>query len=374
MLTEINLYQFKRFQDELIEFFPLTLLTGINGMGKSSVIQSLLTLRQSFDKGELRQRNQLVIEDDQLANLVSPDDMLCSKAIDNTVAFELKDSYGNGARWSLQAEGKSNTLPVVVDQITGDIFASNLFADNFQYLSAERLGPRIIYDRSSVKRYHSPLGYRGEFSADKILEVLTSLEKTTSAAFDKKKEPATVYDQLSFWLSEIVYPGSRVSASVAGASQIELSYAFREEHTKVFNPVNVGFGFSYALPVILAVLMAKPGSLLIIENPEAHLHPKGQSSMGMFLGLAANNGIQIITETHSDHVLNGIRMIAKGGTPYGDIDPGLVKIHFFYTGNQAVGNSAEVKRSLDLLSDGNLTGWPKNFFDEWENNLRFLIT
>lgn len=63
MLTNIHLFQFKRFKDELIEFFPLTLLTGINGMGKSSVIEALLALRQSFDRGELQNNKKLVIED-----------------------------------------------------------------------------------------------------------------------------------------------------------------------------------------------------------------------------------------------------------------------------------------------------------------------
>jgi len=372
MLTELKLFQFKRFKDEEIELYPLTLLTGINGMGKSSVIQSLLALRQSYDRGELIQRNQLLIEG-ELTNIVSPDAMLSSAANDKTVAFELSDSNGNNLRWSAQAEGGSNTLPLKLANIKGDISRSNLFANDFQYLNAERIGPRLVYDRLTTKLYHSPLGIQGEFTADKILNVLTTNEVSSLPSFNESAKYNTVYDDLSFWLSEIVYPGSRVTANVAGSTQIALSYAFKEEKTMVFNPLNVGFGFSYALPVILAILIAKKGSLLIVENPEAHLHPKGQSRMGMLLAIAAMNGIQIITETHSDHILNGIRMIIKGGTNYGEVDQALVKVHFFQRSKEVKGEVTEVKKSLDLYSDGSVSSWPKDFFDEWENSLRFLI-
>ena len=372
MLAELNLFQFKRFDNETIELYPLTLLTGINGMGKSTVVQSLLTLRQSFDKGELLQRSNLVIEDQELVNLISPDDMLSSSAKDKTVAITLTDDNAGRCRWSVQAEGASNTLPAKKDEVDGDIFKSNLFDERFQYLSAERIGPRLSYDRLSIKRYHSPLGVQGEFAPDKLLEILTSGEKTNLTTEDEK-EPRLIYDAVNYWIGEIIYPGTKVTPNDAKAKQVSLSYSFPDDKFKVYNPLNVGFGFSYALPVILAVLIAKPGSLLIVENPEAHLHPKGQSAMGMLLALAADNDIQVIMETHSDHVLNGIRMIAKGGTPYGRVDPELVKIHFFHPVQKNDKGTDTRKRSIGLLDGGKLTGWPKNFFDEWENNLRFLI-
>jgi predicted ATPase len=72
-------------------------------------------------------------------------------------------------------------------------------------------------------------------------------------------------------------------------------------------PTNMGFGVSYALPIVLGALTAANGGLIIIENPEAHLHPAGQSQMGIFLARMASAGVQVIAETHSDHVLNGVR-------------------------------------------------------------------
>ncbi|MCQ4437669.1 AAA family ATPase, partial [Clostridioides difficile] len=74
---------------------------------------------------------------------------------------------------------------------------------------------------------------------------------------------------------------------------------------------NVGFGITYVLSIITLVLSAEPGDILIIENPEAHVHPRGQIELGKFLALASKSGIQIIVETHSDHIFNGMRLFIK---------------------------------------------------------------
>ena len=78
-----------------------------------------------------------------------------------------------------------------------------------------------------------------------------------------------------------------------------------------YRPTNVGFGITYALPIVVSALSARPGSLLIVENPEAHLHPRGQVKMGELLCQASEAGIQVLIETHSDHVLNGIRLAVR---------------------------------------------------------------
>lgn len=366
MLTDINLFQFKRFKDEFIELFPLTLLTGINGMGKSSVVQALITLRQSFDRGDLQNNNKLVIEDKELVNLISPNDMLCADAESKDVSITLVDDKDNKATWSVIAEGKSNSLPFTYKENEGNIYSSALFDESFQYLNAERIGPRVSYDRLSVNRPHSPIGYSGEYTASRILEAVNNLEevqleKVLLRAFSKK-----VYDQLSAWISEIIYPDTKVAIDGSDSSKIDLKYTFKDQPTKTFNPMNIGFGFSYALPVILAVLTGKKNSLLIVENPEAHLHPKGQSRMGRLLALAAESGMQIIVETHSDHLLNGIRVATKKT----ELSSNKTQIHYF-TGNQS--NKSNCKISFAIEEDGSVERWPSGFFDEWDNMLNELL-
>lgn len=73
-------------------------------------------------------------------------------------------------------------------------------------------------------------------------------------------------------------------------------------------PANVGFGYTYILPIIVSGLIAQKGQILIVENPEAHLHPKAQSEIAKFLALVASCGVQIYIESHSEHILNGLRI------------------------------------------------------------------
>lgn len=368
MLSDINLHQFKRFKDESVELYPLTLMTGINGMGKSTVVQSLLLLRQSFDKGELQNNSKLVIEDKELVNLVSPDDMLCSDADDKTVSIELVDDKKNAAKWVVVAEGKSNTLPYKYERNDGDIYSSSLFSEEFQYLNAERIGPRVTYDRLSVTKPHSPIGYRGEFVANRILETVTNIEDVKLKDVLIEGVSAKVYDQLSAWVSEIIYPGTKVSIDDSDGSKINLQYSFKDEQTKTFNPLNIGFGFSFALPVILAILTAKPGSLIVIENPEAHLHPRGQSRMGRLIALAVQSGVQILVETHSDHLLNGIRVAVKQGK----LNCNKTHIHYF-TADKVELRDLKYKISFAIEEDGGLERWPTGFFDEWDKMLDELL-
>ncbi|MFP3675059.1 hypothetical protein SB724_19790, partial [Bacillus sp. SIMBA_031] len=87
---------------------------------------------------------------------------------------------------------------------------SSLFQTSFQYLNAERIGPRKSYDRLSVSRNHSPLGYRGEYTATKLSEAATKLEKMIHPSLSLTSSEF-IYDQVSNWLSKIIHPGTKVS-------------------------------------------------------------------------------------------------------------------------------------------------------------------
>lgn len=366
MLTDLNLFQFKRFKDEYIELFPLTLLTGINGMGKSSVIQALMVLRQSFDRGDLQNNNKIVIEDKELVNLISPKDILYTDAESSEVSFTLSDDKDNEASWTIIAEGIDNSLPCIFKEIKGDIFSSSLFDSNFQYLNAERIGPRPNYDKLTINRNHSPIGCRGEFTANRLLEAVATNEIVQLDGVIMKGYSTMVYDQVSAWVSEIIYPGTKIKPAISDNAKINLNYTFKEQPTRTFNPMNIGFGFSYALPIILAVLTGKKDSLLIVENPEAHLHPKGQSRMGRLLALAAESGMQVIIESHSDHLLNGIRLATKKK----ELSCMNSQIHYF---TNEKSNNGNYKISFAIEEDGKVEKWPSGFFDEWDNMLDELL-
>jgi predicted ATPase len=118
------------------------------------------------------------------------------------------------------------------------------------------------------------------------------------------------------------------------------------------------------MPIIIAALAAEKGDLLLIENPEVHLHPSGQALIGQFLAEVAQAGIQVIVESHSDHVLNGIRRAVKSCK----IDSRDVVLHFF-----SARHDGEVPyRSPRLASDGTINQWPTGFFDQFDKDMNFF--
>ena len=166
-------------------------------------------------------------------------------------------------------------------------------------------------------------------------------------------------------------PGIRVRALAQPQfNAVTLAYAFLQggEWTTDFKPQNVGFGLTYVLPVVTALLRAKPGDLLILENPESHLHPAGQFAVGRLCAMVANAGVQLILESHSDHFLNGIRVAVKNKLIPAE------KVRLFYLERQ---NDNAAHQSIvyqpELDDDGRIDHWPKGFFDEWDKSLEQLL-
>ena len=141
--------------------------------------------------------------------------------------------------------------------------------------------------------------------------------------------------------------------------------------SRPFRATNVGFGVSYALPPVVALLAPKPdGSnsrehLVVIENPEAHIHPAGQTAMAELAARAVASGSQVVLETHSDHVLNGVRLAVVEGI----LSPDVVVIHYFER------SGLDVRMTTPVITDnGRLDIWPEGFFDQYERDLSRLIS
>ena len=149
---------------------------------------------------------------------------------------------------------------------------------------------------------------------------------------------------------------------------ISLRYSFgiEKQLSSDYRATNTGFGLSYTLPVLVAILSAKPGALLLFENPESHLHPKGQAKIGELMAKAANCGVQIVVETHSDHVLNGIRVAVRKGL----LPPENVCLHFFE--RHADKACSEIISPI-MDRNGRIDRWPDYFFDEWDKSLEALL-
>ena len=368
MIETIRIRNFKCFEDQTLRLAPFTLLSGPNAAGKSSVLQALLLLRQSYQQGFLATEG-LVLNGD-LVQLGTAGDVLFEGAGDPIFGFSLSLEDKILASWYFQYDHPADIVrPYSFSSDLGSLDRT-LFGNDFQYMSAERIGPRTYSPASEYwVKDRRQLGPRGEYAAH-FLSLFGTETHVLDGLLHPSESNSLLIPQLEAWMGEIS-PGVRIQPGFYPSLDLaSLQYSFVQERgvTNPYRPTHVGFGLSYTLPVILAVLMSAPGTLLLIENPEAHLHPKGQVRLGELLARAAASGIQTIVESHSDHLLNGLRIAVRDGI----LQPDDAQIHFLNRSTSATDMSSRVI-SPKVDRDGRLDKWPEGFFDEWEKSLERLI-
>lgn len=370
MLDHIALRNFKAFDEVELELGALTLLSGLNGSGKSTILQAFGLLRQSYDARFLLEGS-LALNGD-LVELGTGRDVLYQQFDTPEISISLGERVDNSDRvytWRAAAGSDADVLPCADKPKPGELPLLDLLAHGFQFLRADRITPAVTFPKSqNAVRQQLFLGARGEFTAHFLLEFGEQIITSEIVRCADEPKAVSLIAQVNAWMQEFS-PGVRVEpASVPMTDLVRLVFSYRGEsaaYGDFLRPTNVGFGLTHALPVVTACLAAKPGTLLIIENPEAQLHPRGQSTLGRLLALTAANGAQVIVETHSDHVLNGIRLAVKDSL----LAPQSVRLHFFSRKpGEASGHESPV-----LGPDGRLSYWPPGFFDQWERSLDRLL-
>lgn len=362
MILDIKIEGLKRFRDETIALGPLTVLTGLNGSGKSSLIQAIFMAREASTNGSSSIR------------LNGPFGLQLGTAIDvlnwsseGPIKVTLNNAGSGAARWAFGVPDEDSLYLDVLEKPTVPPLALRTQPRIFTFVSAERLGPRGSSMTSAVPDGDLEVGREGEYCAHVLSVLGDKVIEHIERAHPLYEDPAPrlLKYEVEHWLSEISQPievtGERLQASTVA----ELRYRF-PGGTWV-RATNMGFGITYALPIILGGLIAEPGGLLIIENPEAHLHPAGQSRMGVFLAWLAGKGLQVIVETHSDHVLNGMR---RAVAEYKYLDAKGAAIHYFSGGT---GEGIEqIFVPLSFTDSGSLSSWPAGFFDQYQIDVASL--
>ncbi len=137
--------------------------------------------------------------------------------------------------------------------------------------------------------------------------------------------------------------------------EIRVGRTLQSDASDLVSIADVGIGVSQTLPVLVALLAAKPGQLVYLEQPEIHLHPRAQTAMAQVLADAAMRGVRVVAETHSSLLLLGVQtLVAEGKLP-----PELVKLHWFTRGD----DGATTIQSADLDEGGAFGDWPEDFDD-----------
>ncbi|MEE3718248.1 DUF3696 domain-containing protein [Tumidithrix elongata RA019] len=364
MINLVELRSFKCFEKEVLKLENITLLTGLNSSGKSSFIQSLLLLRQSYHQGLLPDFG-LALNGDLVA-IGTAQDALFEGAVEDQIGFEVTWEDGKKGQWLFNYDGIADVLSLNSQPTISEIYNTSLFENSFHYLTAERIGPRPFFETSEFQvRQLKQIGTRGEYAAH-FLSVYRDEDIPNLSLSHPKAKSNSLIEQVRAWMGE-VSPGTKIERKVSpdmGLVSLQYSYGL----SNPYRATNVGFGITYTLPILIAILSAPAGTLIVLENPEAHLHPKGQAMMGNLLALAANCGVQVIVETHSDHVLNGIRLAVHSGK----IKPDDVCLHFFQRIEQNGQASSKVS-SPKIDRNGRIDQWPDGFFDEWDKSLDALL-
>lgn len=367
MISELRLKNFKAFKDLELELRSFNLLSGLNSVGKSTILQSLLVLRQSYLEAEESERTSaefpLQLNGDYI-ELGDVQDVFYRargrETTDNILAIGIEDTVAGDNEWQYARRPNVDFF----DNATflgnaSRILDTSLFSTSgkFQYIQAERIGPRVYTSTSDSRIARRDLGKAGEYTIHYLNQHQDDRIPYEELLFEDSDGDNRLIDQVIKWMGTIS-PNTVIETEVnreLGVSRLVIDD---------YRATNVGFGISYVLPVIVAILSSSKEDILLLENPEAHLHPQGQAQMGILMARAAAAGIQIICETHSDHILNGVRYATKAGF----VTSEQITIHHF-----AIEEGKRQHYQITVHEDGDLTPWPSGFFDEFEKMLMKLV-
>ncbi|TNJ64551.1 DUF3696 domain-containing protein [Paenibacillus hemerocallicola] len=293
MITKLKIHNLKCFDSVEMSLNNFTLLTGMNSAGKSTIIQAILLAVQNVTENGRFPLNGRLVSLGQFSDV--------RNFIRNAKEFEVEVSSknNNSVKFKFIENGQEVKCEITNDS---EVLIDYLHQKNHRisYFSSKRIGSQDLY----LKNYDSYLnfGILGEFAIDYF-------EKNKSTQIEDyliKEKPVgkTLELQVNYWLKYIL--NCEISTEdISGTDQVRVKYKY--SNNRYVRPRNIGSGLSYIISLLISVMSSKKDDLIIIENPEIHLHPSAQSKLTEFLTFCSENGIKLIVETHSDHIFNGVR-------------------------------------------------------------------
>jgi predicted ATPase len=381
MIKELEIRNFKSHNVTQLNISNLTVLCGGNGVGKSSIMQILLLLRDAYIKD--RSFSILDLKSNSVKIGTAKDAIYeFNSEISDAISIRFKSDIGQYYfvyEANLEAEKVKSFIRAKTEQTEKPDIIENesLFNTNFQFISSARLGPQTQYDKDDkvidVYKQISVIEGKAEYFVH-FLEAYKNLNVKEDIRHPSCEFP-DLLAQVIAWEQEIS-EGVNIEIQNLGKLGFVLKYYFDTEasgtkKTQTFEATNVGFGLSYVMPILVAILSAKKDTLLFIENPEAHLHPNGISKLTELICLAAQAGIQIILETHSDHVINGILVQCK---KFEENQKGINRqnVNIYHFDRDNTKHCTDVKE-IKIEENGIIRYTPKGFFDQFTIDRKYLM-
>lgn len=393
MISSIYFSNFKCLHDKEFKFGNINVFTGYNGRGKSSVIQSFLLLSQSVRKDEITSLEKLHLNGDfvrlgDFDELLTDDKKeLFSFTIGITEDTLDKPKHNVILEYKLEEDWKIGKLNrCLVDET--DMFDSNKSFDSEEndhsqkqtlkqlplflykqfykqyvhYISADRKGPVKFVEKQETPDFYT-VGSNGEYTINTIYSYKNMVDINMNLR-EEDTEPRNLLTSVSEWIDFIMNGGAvKIEDDDKKKRQPVLSLNFGFKGNRTFQSYNVGFGYSYILSIVVTALIAKTGDIVIIENPEAHLHPLAQKNIAFLLSKLSARGVQVFIETHSEHVVNGFRIAAL--KPEYKLEHDQVQLFFF--------NEDYNIECLHIEPNGRIKNWPKGFFDQYQLEMSEII-
>ena len=233
--------------------------------------------------------------------------------------------------------------------------------NNFLATSIKYLGP--LRERQAISNYYEssgfneqiPIGVRGEYLARQLYINKKGQYPLPGNLLNQKM--VTLLEAVELWVRELEI-GSDIEVQSKGRSGLEIRVSNRTLEM-------LGTGVSQVLPVIVLCLLARPGNLVLLEQPELHLNPKIQQKMADFLVRLAGTGRQILVETHSEYLVTRLRLQALQNLDLSE------QFNFIFVERDNLEGSSYKEVMVD--DEGDLTEWPKGFFDHAGQDLREIL-
>lgn len=365
MIKSISIHNFKLFLDVHQDLKKLTLLTGLNGRGKSSFIQAILLAWNSFQGGDARG---LALKNSYI-DLGTVDDIVPWNGDDLKMEICLvvdEDTWSSTVENFDSQTSSDNYIKTTIKDTRKDPQSSRYY---LQYLSTYRMGNLSSFPNNTraAKEMRSLSISGGDGMGTAQFLDLYGAKAIPIAELAHPDEPSLrLDDQVNAWM-RIINPDLRFSVSRSGGN-----YSIRyQDRLSTFsntsaNASNVGYGLTYSLPLFVALLSTPPGGTVIMETPEAHLHPAAQAAFMDLVCIAAAHGVQIIVETHSDYVINGTLRNLKDKK----INVEDVSILFFDRDIET--GLCEIVRQ-NATQQGRIKNASQGFFDQYVSDMHSLL-
>lgn len=349
MIKKLEIRNLKCIEKLEIECSRLNVFIGTNSSGKSTIQQALLFVGQNMEESAGLNGKYI--------HLGEFEEVRCQYGDSKEIQVKVVDDEEYHVTKILKRDSETNKLHLITKTKKDGHLPIKVTDRQFQYLSCHRIGPVALYKKNMT--LEEDLGNDGEFA-------IAYLNEHGSDVLEQQlcqgEEDFTLLGQVNWWLNYIV--GAEISTEeISGTDFVKATYQMNQ--VRNIRPGNIGSGVSYLISILIMCLSSPKEGIMVIENPEIHLHPAAQSKLCEFFYFITAADRQIFMETHSDHIFNGFRV----GLANRKMKEDTVNIRFTYLDSQYLTQTEKVK----IGKYGKVENQVKDLFDQFDIDLNRML-